>query len=441
MNSKQKVGLLLLSLIVVFGVGFGFVSTAKAVEFDDDGTVSADEVIDDDLFIASDMVEINGTVKGDVFAAGGLVKVNGTIEGSLVAGAQTIIIDGHVMGSVYAGASTFTLDDGSVVDRNILFGGFNLTTEKGSTIGRDLLVGAYQALLSGKVERDVRAGVGALEINGKVGGDVYAEVGSPEDNQQTVLFGGPPGVDTIVPTGIRISEGAHIGGTLTYKSSQNQEDAIQISPPGGVNFQYDPKPENGDTARDVGLATLIGSWIVKRLRAFITLLILGALVIWQLPSLLQKVSHTVKTKTGSSLGWGVVTLVVVYISAFIIAGLIVAGGLFFGVITLGGLSKSIFSIGFSSLGLALAVFGLLVSYVSKLVVSFTVGKLILQKLAPDYTEQLAWPMILGILIYVILRALPLYLGWLIGALVTLTGIGGMWLAYRDRHLQPAEKTA
>jgi cytoskeletal protein CcmA (bactofilin family) len=440
MNLKQKVGLLILSLIVVCGVGFGFVSTAKAVEFDDDGTISAEEVIDDDLFIASDTVEINGTVKGDVFAAGGLVKVNGTIEGSLAAGAQTIIIDGDVMGSVYAGASTFTLDDGAVVKRNVFFGGFNLTTEKGSSIGRDLLVGAYQALLSGQIERDVRAGVGALEINGTVGGDVYAEVGSPEDNQQTIFFGGPPGVDTIVPTGIRISEEAQVGGKVTYKSSQNQEDAIQISPLGGIDFQFDPRLENGDTAREVGIATLVGSWFVKRLRDFITLLILGALVIWQLPSLLQKVSETAKAKTGSSLGWGIVTLIVVYVSAFIIAGLIIAGGLFFGVITLGGLSRSIFSIGFSSLGLALAVFGLLVSYVSKLVISFTVGKLILQRMAPTYTEQLAWPMILGILIYVILRALPFFLGWLIGALVTLTGIGAMWLAYRDRQLQPVEET-
>lgn len=440
MKSKGKVVLLILSLIVVFGVGFGFVGTAKAVEFDDDGTVSADEVIDDDLFIASDTVEINGTVKGDVFAAGGLVKVNGTIEGSLAAGAQTIIIDGSVMGSVYAGASTFTLDDGAVVDRNVFYGGFNLTTETGSTIGRDLLVGAYQALLSGQVDRDVRAGVGALEINGTVGGDVYAEVGSPEDSQQPIFFGGPPGVDTIVPTGIRVSEEAQIGGKVTYKSSRNQEDAIQISPPGGIDFQFHPRPENGDSARDVGVATLVGSWMVKRLRAFITLLILGALVIWQLPSLLQKVSDSAKTKTGSSLGWGIVTLIVVYVSAFIIAGLIIAGGLFFGVITLGGLSKSIFSIGFSSLGLALAVFGLLVSYVSKLVISFTVGKLIFQRIAPTYAEQLAWPMILGILIYVILRAIPL-LGWLIGALVTLTGIGAMWLAYRDRKLQPVEETA
>ncbi len=439
MNSEHKVVLLIVSLIFVFGVGFGLVGTAKAVEFDDDGTVSSDEVIDDDLFITSDTVEINGTVKGDVFAAGGLVKVNGTIEGSLAAGAQTIIIDGNVMGSVYAGASTFTLDDGAVVDRNVFYGGFNLTTEQGSHIGRDLLVGAYQALLSGQIERDVRAGVGALEINGSVGRDVYADVGSPEDSQQTVFFGGPPGVDTVVPTGIRISEGAEIGGEVIYKSSQNQQDAIQVSPPGGIDFQYVPRAADRETAKEVGVATIVGSWFVKRLRVFITLLVLGTLVIWQLPALLKKVSDTAERKIGSSIGWGLMTLIVVYAGAFIIAGLIIAGGVFFGVITLGGLSKSIFAVGFSSLGLALAIFGLLVSYVSKLVVSFLAGKLILGRVAPKYTEQLAWPMILGILIYVILRAIPI-LGWLIGAFVTLIGIGAMWLTYRDRQLKPAGET-
>ena len=439
MKMKHKVLLFILAFVLLSGAGFGLVGTAKAVEFDNDGTISSEEVIDDDLFITSDTVEINGTVKGDVFAAGGLVKVNGTIEGSLVAGAQTLIIDGTVQGSVYAGASTFTLDDGAAVGRNVFFGGFNLTSEEGSTIGRDLLVGAYQALLSGQIERDIQAGAGALEIKGSVGGDVYAEVGSPDDTQQTFFFGGPPGVDAVVPAGIRISEAAEIEGTVTYKSSKNQSDAIESQPAQGVTFKYEPKAEKKDTTKGTGVrvATLVGSWFINRLRIFITLLVLGAAILWQLPSLLEQVGSTVKSKTESSIGWGVVTVIIAYAGAVILAGIIITAGIFFGVVTLGGLSKTIFAVGFSSLGLALAVFGLLVSYISKLVVSFTVGELILKKAAPKYAEQVAWPLILGILIYTFLRAIP-FLGWWIGLLVTFTGMGAMWLVYRDRQFQVSE---
>ena len=435
MQLHNKTLLWAFTVLLVIVLGFAVVQPVQAVEFDDDGVVPEDAVIDDDLFIAHDTVEINGTVTGDVFAAGGAVKVNGNVEGSLVTGAQSIILNGTVDGSVYAGASTFSLEPQAVIGRNLYYGGFNLSTEEGSRIGRDLLVGAYQALLSGTIERDVQAGVGALDLTGSVGGDVFAEVGSPEDDQGTMFFGGPPGVETIVPAGIRISEDARIAGTLTYKSSQQQAAGIKGTPAGGVEYKYDPEPTGDEKARDVGFAAMIGSWIVKRVRIFVTLLVLGGLVIWQMPQLFERVNTTVKEDLGPTLGWGLVTIIVVYAGAAILAGLIIALGIFFGVITLGGLSKTILGIGFSSLGLVLAIFGLIVSYGSKLVVSFTGGKLILDQMAPEAAQKPIWPLLLGIVIYVVLRAVPI-IGFWIGALVTIIGVGALWLVYRNREILP-----
>ncbi len=435
MQIQRKTLLWACMALLVIGLGFVVVQPVQAVEFDDDGIVPEDVVIDDDLFIAHDTVEINGTVTGDVFAAGGVVKVNGSVEGSLVTGAQAIILNGTVDGSVYAGASTFELEPQGVIGRNLYYGGFNLSTEEGSQIGRDLLVGAYQALLSGTIDRDVRAGVGALDVTGTVGGDVFAEVGSPEDDQGTMFFGGPPGVETIVPAGIRISEDAHIGGTLTYKSSQQQADAIEVSPAGGVKYQHDPEPVRDEKVRDVGFAAMLGSWLVKRLRLFVTLLVLGGLALWQIPQILERGSTTVKEDLGPTLGWGLVTIIVVYVGAAILAGLIITLGIFFGIITLGGLSKAILGVGFSSLGLVLATFGLLVSYGSKLVVSFTGGKLILDQAAPQAAEKPFWALLLGIFIYVVLRAIPI-IGFWIGVVVTIMGVGAIWLVYRNRQTQP-----
>jgi len=83
--------------------------------------------------------------------------------------------------------------------------------------------------------------------------------------------------------------------------------------------------------------------------------------------------------------------------------------------------------------LILAAFGLLVSYGSKIVVAYMVGKLLIRWLAPKVEEQPIWPMIVGVLLYTFLRAIPV-VGFAIGIFVTLIGIGAMWLAYQDYKL-------
>lgn len=437
MFTKKKFLLILIPLFLVFTIGFAAAGTAAAVEFDEDGIIEEGEIINDDVFIGGDTVQINGTVNGDVIAFGSVVRMNGTVNGSLVTAAQTVLIDGDVSGSVYAGSSTLTLDTNAQLGRNLYYGGFNLTAKEGSFVGRDLLVGAYQALLSGEISRDLRAGVGALEIDGTVGNDVIAEVAGPSMDQGRLYFTRPPGVETVVPSGIRVSEDAVIGGSLSYKSSENQADAISMTPPGGIVFEYDPDLDPGvdpDDAGRVGSTALVATWFVKRVRVLITLLLLGGLVVWQLPGALDKVENKARQETWPSFGWGLVSILVVYLGAVLVGGLIIAGAIFFGVITLGELAKVILTLGFSSMGLILAAFGLLVSYGSKIVVAFLVGNLILKWLAPKFEGSKIWPLLIGLLLYTFLRAVPFGFGWLIGFAVTLLGIGAMWLTYRDHPL-------
>jgi len=435
MSTKRKILLIFIPIFLVLTIGFGFTATAKAVEFDEDGILEEGEIINDDLFIGGDIVEINGTVNGDVFASGSIVKVNGTINGSLASGAQTILVNGKVTGSVYAGSMTITLGPETEIGRNMFYGGFNLNAEEGSVIQRDLLVGAYQAMLSGEIGRDVQASVGALEINGSVGNNVRAEVGGLSDGLPPQFNPSLPGIDTIVvvPSGIRISEEAEIGGSLYYKSSEDQSRAIAITPPGGIEFDYDPQvnPNVDSPDPDEIGSRLVRAWLLKQVRVFITLMLLGGLIVWQLPGLLNKVSEKVEKEALPSLGWGLVSIMVVYMGALLAGGLIIAGAIFFGVITLGELSRVILTVGFTSLGLIMAGFGLLVSYGSKLVVSYLVGKLLMRWLAPKYADQPIWSMLIGIFLYTFLRAIPLGFGLVIGICVTLVGIGAMWLTYRD----------
>jgi cytoskeletal protein CcmA (bactofilin family) len=433
MTKKRIVLLFVIPIFLAVTIGFGFTATAKAVEFDNDGIIEAGEVINDDLFIANDVVEINGTINGDVFASGSVVEVNGTINGSLVAGPQVIHINGVVTGSVYTLSSSITLGPEAEIGRNVYYLGLNLSAEAGSYIGRDLLVGAYQALLSGEVDRDVQAATGALEITGSVGNNVIAQVAGRGISDQPYFVFDQPGVDTVVPSGIRISESAEIGGSLTYTSSEDQSNSIMISPEDGVNYKYDPQFDT-NTPEDfipIAPAALLSAWIVKRIRVFLTLVILGGLIAWKLPGLLDKIGDKVEKESLPSLGWGIVSIMAVYLGAFLVFGLIIAGAIFFGVISLGELAWAVLAIGFSSMGLIMTVFGLLVSYGSKLVVAYLVGKLLLAWLAPKFEGSAFWPMLLGILLYTFLRAIPLGFGFVVGVLVTLIGLGAMWLYYRD----------
>jgi cytoskeletal protein CcmA (bactofilin family) len=443
MNSQKSL-LMILAMVLVITLGFGLAGRVKAVEFDDDGLIEEGEVIDDDLFIASDVVRINGTINGDLFAAGGRVEINGTVNGSVFAGAQTILVNGAIDGSLYAGSSTMSVSPNAKVSRNLFYGGFNLNTEPDSVVGRDLLVGAYQALLAGQVERDVQAGVAALEIRGVIGGDVIAEVESADEDQMPVSFWGVPGVETIIPTGIRVSEDAQIDGTLRYKSSQNMNDQIAISPGGGLEYTHQPQPAQEKDAYDevgwISVGSVIGKWILNRVQTFVTLLLLGLLVLWQGPELLRKSRQQLQSKPLESAGWGLASLVIVYGGAVIVSGLILMAALFFGVITLGELAKSILAVGFSSVGLILASFSVLVSYASKLVMAFLAGKFVFNLLFPDRDEQIAWPLIIGIFIYVLFRSIPI-VGLGIGILVTIFGLGALglmvWESRRTRAAQPA----
>jgi len=432
--SKQN---MYLALILVLVFSFGFVGSAQAFEFIEDGDLPAGEVVDDDLFIAGDNIVIDGTVNGDLFAFGQNIIFNGTVNGSLVTGGQFIEINGEVTGSVYNGSNATTVGSSAVIGRNMYFGGFSLTVEDGDKIGRDMAIGGYQAVLDGEVGRDLYAGAGALEINGVVGGDVNAEVDGPEADMGPMPFFSfmPPGTPAMISPGLRISESAEIGGKVAYTSSTNQSSSIETAPGGGIVYStpvpdVDTAPDQIGPGPQVTSTVNVGRWFLQRGRELVTLLALGALVLWLLPDLFNKVIDKAVSEPLPSSGWGLVTVIAGYAGAAVLAGLVLALATFFGVLTLGGLGRTIMGVGFSSLGLAMAVFVLLVTYGSKLIIAFWGGKWILEKLFPQYAETKVWPLVLGVLIYVFLRAIPI-LGWIVAVVITLIGMGAMWLAFQD----------
>ena len=453
-TSKRSVRwLLLISSLLAVWLAFSLVVPAAAVEFTQDGVIAADEVINDDLFISADKVTIEGTVNGALFinrmncvfngvvngnliVNSGEMLLNGEVNGSLIFVGQSAHINGPVNGTIYAASASFLMDEKATIKRNMFYAGFSLETKPASVVGIDLMMTGYQAFLNGEVGRDANFDGAGLEVAGNIGRNLTAKVDAPEDGSGLVFQGmpflqGPGAPQRVSDGGILIAPEAQIGGFLSYTSPLDQADAIQAVPAGGVKFSL---PEVKLKAR-VTARQQFAAWILAQIQIAITLAILGSLAVWLAPDLLRRCSSQARAKPLPSAGWGLVTLAGGFAGFWLLALLIIIGGILVAVVSLGGLAKVVFGIGLTGLALAFTLFMFMIVYGSKLIVAYLFGRLLLERLAPDWVEY-AWRVLgVGLLIYIPLASIPI-LGWLVSFLATLVGLGAAWLLWRASRRSP-----
>jgi hypothetical protein len=126
---------------------------------------------------------------------------------------------------------------------------------------------------------------------------------------------------------------------------------------------------------------------------------------------------------------------VVAIAAFAVAMLVLIIGtallaLIFGVLTLGELVGRFIALGgivVSSVGFG---FGVTWSYVTKIIIGLLLGQLVFRLFKSEAEGHRWWPMLLGVLIFVAIAAIPV-LGWLARLATVLLGLGAIWLWASD----------
>lgn len=452
-------------LVLALGVGlvFGITKSVQASYIDHDGAIKSDEVINDDVFMNGETIVIDGVINGTLMATGQTITINGTVNGdaflagskvtiadsaqitgNLFFGCQNAEIKGKVDGSVFGGSASLVTSDSASIERSLYYGGYGLEIQPGAATKRNVYAGVYQAILAGEIGRNVHLGAGAVELNGEIGGDVSIDFGSSEEtsSQQPPVFFFP-GMNIEMPKpiqpGLRVSPDARIDGKLTYTASRENMAVIESKPTGGVVYQT-PVPQEANEGKQpagssvkVNLITPLVEWVFKTLRNLVTLLVLGGLAIWLLPELLKRFVAKVKEKPVSSAGYGFMVVIIGYAAAIFAALVVLFVGILFMIATLGGLGGAVFTVGFSGIALALAVFGILVTYGSKLIIAYLGGEWILKKVAPNATHVKVWAMVIGVVVYTLLRSLPL-VGWLFGLAATLFGIGALWLVYREYRI-------
>jgi len=155
-------------MILVFP---GFALAAELKTGETRASVAKDQVVEDDLYIASGEVDVAGTVNGDVVAAGGTVRISGKVAGDLAVAGGTVFIEGEVADDVRVAGGTVSVS-GRIGNDLILFGGTTEVTSEANVAG-DVLAGAGSLTISGTTG-SVKAGIGELTIasTAKINGDL-----------------------------------------------------------------------------------------------------------------------------------------------------------------------------------------------------------------------------------------------------------------------------
>jgi hypothetical protein len=146
--------------------------------------------------------------------------------------------------------------------------------------------------------------------------------------------------------------------------------------------------------------------------------------------LLRKGSQALKERPLPSLGWGILMYASFFFALLAIFIIVVILAVIFGLVTLGNLVGTVIGVGFVSFSAVILGFSIAASYLSKILVGYLIGLLIFGRLKPDQIENRFWPALVGIVIFVILVAIPV-LGTILNILAVLAGLGALYLAFRQ----------
>lgn len=366
-------------------------------------------VITGDAVFYGNSVNVDGDIYGDVFAIASEIEINGKVSGSLVLFGNKVTVNNEVGGTIYVAAMQLDLAPKAVLSRNLYFGGLSLNTQEGSQIRRDLYTATLGAQMNGSVDGEIQAIIGPAEFF-----FLMMERIDPQNQLNlkpaaiTVAAISNQGTDKIKPK-------VMLAGFAPALSLE----AISLQQLEGLTWEN------------------VGDWLLERFQDWLVLLVFGLLGLWLMPKWVHGSVQSLISKPLPSAGWGLLGFVIslnligVVILCMII---IIVIGLFLGTIAFWELAWSFMAFGSFSLGVISTSFTLFVIYISKAIVAVWIGGKILNRIAPSYAGNNPLALITGLVLYVLLAAVPI-LGWVIGILATVFGLGAVWLFYKNRRVQ------
>lgn len=443
--------------LVVMVAALGLAFPASAVEVINGGIVPQGTTIDDDVVLsgnnprvdgtvnglvmaAAQSVTINGTVNGDALLLAQYVFVNGTVNGNLIVVGGSVEVKGSVTGTVIGAGGTLKLLNGATVQRNLIFGGYDLQIYPQAVVVRDVYGAVYQTMLEGEVQSDATIYGSSVDMTGKVGQNATFEVGQPGtgmDISGSIILAGQSGLPPQRQQGLRIEASSTIGGDLTYTSPSQEGNKIlgQLKNPA----VYVSPDEQQDVAagrenriiQPPRARQTFGSWALDLLRSVVSLILLGFLFAWILPGLYERARRQLLVRPWRSAGMGFLSMVVFIPAMLILAVALILLVVFFMLVTLWSLGLLAGGLGLLAWFNLLTIFVLAATWGARLLAVYVLGQLVLRMLAVHLSEHRFWPIVPGALVYALLTSIP-YIGWLFGLVAALFGLGAFFYAWKYR---------
>lgn len=355
----------IIALLGLFGVGTAHAIDARA---GNNATISKEELLDSNAYVAGTTVTVAGTVKGDLYCAGQNIDITGTIEGDVLCAGQTVRIGGQVYGDVRAAAQTLTVTGN--IQGSVTLAGQTATIAEEAVIGRDATVMSSNVFIAGRINRDLVGGGQEVTLNGHIARNV--DVNAEQLNLQKT---------------------AHVGGNLTYVSNNNVNMEPGAAVDGKTNRQDPPKHEKREqTAYERVLGGPV-YWLL----AF---LLIGFVIMGLSPKAFDTAATTLRERPLVTLATGALSFIVIPILAFL------------ALLTVIGIPLS---------------FAILALWFPIMLVGFAVGSYCMGALLAKQFKWNKWrrtlSLITGLLIVMIVSLVP-YVGGIVTAFVLIWGIGG-----------------
>lgn len=374
-----------------------------------DGVIPAGETIEGNVFLYAPQVRIEGTVDGDVFAISPDVAVSGEITGDLFILSRKAVLDGILEGNLYTASSRLTLGSAARVARSVYAATLLMTMMEESEVQDDFYLLALGGELSGSVGRDQHAYLGLLEI-------------------LVLLFGENDLLRWLLPPDFQLpSSGPTNLVTEIVKTALHKTPATFMLA-SGAGITLTPVQFVLGLSQVDGSA--LGNWLSGQWPTFAPMLLIGLLLVWLFPRFLQGSTEHLRSRPGHSFVSGVMIFFVCLGAALLALMLVLALGLFFSTVRLPELAWLSWMAGFGGLSLALAAFYVSVDYLSKVIVAYLLGMVLLSRISPAVWGRRVWMLLLGEVIVLLLLSIPT-LGWVLSVLITMFGLGTIYLYFRQ----------
>jgi cytoskeletal protein CcmA (bactofilin family) len=422
----QKSALLvfIFTLVVLLFVTFSPAASNNA-DANKQITITANQVIDDDLYLSGETLTIDGTIKGDAVLSGQTITINGAVNGDLIAAGQTITINGVVKDDVRIAGQVLSIGDKAQIADDLIAAGASLESKVGSKVGGDVSFFGAQAILAGTVNKNVLGAMNSLELRGSVGQNMRVTAVGDPNPLKLPFIPKPQATIPEIPEGLTILDTAKIAGKLTYQSTKDAQINPKAQVIGGVvrkKLAYKGRHEGLNASTQPQTSTGI---ILQQLQRLAALLLIGWLLLRFVPNWTQTLTTTVRARPLSSLGWGLVTVISIVL-LLILAPILTV--LFSGLLAfvLPNLVLPIFSIGILFTICISVGFAIFATCVPQIIISFVSGRWLMEHLRPNQVTGKTTSLVVGLLIFVAISLIPV-LGGIFELVIILMGLGAIWL--------------